>query len=161
MGEAHFHVNGHPEYTLPNILNISFPEVSTETMLMNLDMEGIAVASGSACTSGSLEVSHVLKAMMLPEAFLHSAIRFSWGLGNTTEEIMKTAEKLEPFLNDCVIDPKGLFCTWNKRREEVPFHRLDRSGFDDRRLIATHQLWAYLAIAPRLFNDKKMRRTLR
>ncbi|WP_337032516.1 cysteine desulfurase family protein [Paenibacillus illinoisensis] len=98
VGEARFHVNGHPEYTLPNILNISFPEVSTETMLMNLDMEGIAVASGSACTSGSLEVSHVLKAMMLPEAFLHSAIRFSWGLGNTTEEIMKTAEKIGTIL---------------------------------------------------------------
>jgi len=98
VGKAHFHVNGHPEYTLPNILNISFPEVSTETMLMNLDMEGIAVASGSACTSGSLEVSHVLKAMMLPEAFLHSAIRFSWGLGNTTEEIMKTAEKIGTIL---------------------------------------------------------------
>ncbi|WP_390582083.1 cysteine desulfurase family protein [Paenibacillus illinoisensis] len=98
VGQEHFHVNGHPEYTLPNILNISFPEVSTETMLMNLDMEGIAVASGSACTSGSLEVSHVLKAMMLPEAFLHSAIRFSWGLGNTTEEIMKTAEKIGTIL---------------------------------------------------------------
>ncbi|WP_063566847.1 cysteine desulfurase family protein [Paenibacillus sp. O199] len=98
VGLEHFHVNGHPEYTLPNILNISFPEVSTETMLMNLDMEGIAVASGSACTSGSLEVSHVLKAMKLPETFLHSAIRFSWGLGNTTEEIMITAEKIGTIL---------------------------------------------------------------
>ena len=91
-------MNGHLEHTLPNILNISFPEVSTETMLMNLDMEGIAVASGSACTSGSLEVSHVLKAMKLPENFLHSAIRFSWGLGNTTEEIMITAEKIGTIL---------------------------------------------------------------
>jgi cysteine desulfurase len=98
VGTEHFHVNGHPEYMLPNILNISFPEVSTETMLMNLDMEGIAVASGSACTSGSLEVSHVLKAMNLPETFLHSAIRFSWGLGNTTEEIMITAEKIGTIL---------------------------------------------------------------
>jgi cysteine desulfurase len=98
VGAEHFHVNGHPEYTLPNILNISFPEVSTETMLMNLDMEGIAVASGSACTSGSLELSHVLKAMNLPETFLHSAIRFSWGLGNTTEEIMITAEKIGTIL---------------------------------------------------------------
>ncbi|SEK71120.1 cysteine desulfurase family protein [Paenibacillus sp. OK003] len=98
VGLEHFHVNGHPEYTLPNILNISFPEVSTETMLMNLDMEGIAVASGSACTSGSLEVSHVLKAMKLPETFLHSAIRFSWGLGNTSEEIMITAEKIGTIL---------------------------------------------------------------
>ncbi|KQY82551.1 cysteine desulfurase NifS [Paenibacillus sp. Root52] len=98
VGAEHFHVNGHPEFTLPNIINISFPEVSTETMLMNLDMEGIAVASGSACTSGSLELSHVLKAMKLPEAFLHSAIRFSWGLGNTTEEIRITAEKIGTIL---------------------------------------------------------------
>jgi len=98
VGTEHFHVNGHHDYTLPNILNISFPEVSTETMLMNLDMEGIAVASGSACTSGSLEVSHVLKAMNLPEAFLQSAIRFSWGLGNTTKEIITTAEKIGTIL---------------------------------------------------------------
>lgn len=98
VGAEHFHVNGHPEHTLPNILNISFPEVSTETMLMNLDMEGIAAASGSACTSGSLEVSHVLKAMNLPEAFLQTAIRFSWGLGNTTKEIITTAEKIGTIL---------------------------------------------------------------
>lgn len=98
VGSEHFHVNGHPDYTLPHILNVSFPEVSTETMLMNLDMEGIAVASGSACTSGSLEVSHVLQAMNLPEALLHSAIRFSWGLGNTTEEMIKTGEKIGTIL---------------------------------------------------------------
>ena len=65
---------------------------------MNLDMEGIAVASGSACTSGSLEVSHVLKAMNLPKAFLQSAIRFSWGLGNTTHDIITTAEKIGTIL---------------------------------------------------------------
>ncbi|WP_427181322.1 cysteine desulfurase family protein [Paenibacillus sp. TC-CSREp1] len=98
VGTEHFHVNGHAEHVLPNILNISFPEVTTETMLMNLDMEGIAVASGSACTSGSLEVSHVLQAMNLPEAFLQSAIRFSWGLGNTTKEIIITAEKIGTIL---------------------------------------------------------------
>ncbi|GGH48176.1 putative cysteine desulfurase IscS 1 [Paenibacillus silvae] len=98
VGTEHFHVNGHAEHVLPNILNISFPEVTTETMLMNLDMEDIAVASGSACTSGSLEVSHVLQAMNLPEAFLQSAIRFSWGLGNTTKEIIITAEKIGTIL---------------------------------------------------------------
>ncbi|MOA58838.1 Cysteine desulfurase [compost metagenome] len=65
---------------------------------MNLDMEGIAAASGSACTSGSLEVSHVLEAMQLPEEVLKSAIRFSFGLGNTMEEIEYTAEKIATIL---------------------------------------------------------------
>lgn len=86
-------INGDPEHSLPNVLNVSFPAIGTETMLMNLDMEGIAAASGSACTSGSLELSHVLQAMDLPEDVLHSAIRFSFGLGNTTEEMEYTAKK--------------------------------------------------------------------
>lgn len=98
VGEERFHVNGHPSQRLPHILNISFPECDTETMLMNLDMEGIAVASGSACSSGSLEPSHVLEAMNLPQNFLRSAIRFSFGLGNTSEEMEHTAEKIGTIL---------------------------------------------------------------
>ncbi|SMO62993.1 cysteine desulfurase family protein [Melghirimyces algeriensis] len=86
-----FVVNGHPEKHLPHILNLSFPGVETEVLLMNLDMEGIACSSGSACTSGTLEVSHVLKAMHLPEEILHSAIRFSFGLGNTEENVRQAA----------------------------------------------------------------------
>lgn len=66
-------------------------------MLMNLDMERIAAASGSACTSGSLEISHVLQAMKLPAELLQSAIRFSTGLGNTKEEMEYVAQKLKPF----------------------------------------------------------------
>lgn len=93
-----FHVNGHPTHRLPHIINISFPEVDSETMLMNLDMEGIAASSGSACTSGSLEPSHVLEAMHLPESFLRSAIRFSVGMGNTREEIYEIAEKIGTIL---------------------------------------------------------------
>ncbi len=98
IGEERFRVNGHPSQRLPHILNISFPECDTETMLMNLDMEGIAVASGSACSSGSLEPSHVLEAMKLPQNLLRSAIRFSFGLGNTSEEIEHTAEKIGTIL---------------------------------------------------------------
>lgn len=93
-----FVVNGDPEHSLPHILNISLPGFGTETMLMNLDMEGIAAASGSACTSGSLEISHVLQAMRLPQDVLRSAIRFSFGLGNTTEEMEYTAEKMGTIL---------------------------------------------------------------
>ncbi|WP_110931815.1 cysteine desulfurase family protein [Paenibacillus bouchesdurhonensis] len=98
VGRDQFHVNGNEEFYLPHIVNISFPEMQTETMLMNLDMEGIAVASGSACTSGSLEPSHVLEAMNLPQNLLRSAIRFSFGLGNTSEEIKYTAEKVGTIL---------------------------------------------------------------
>lgn len=84
---------------MPSILNLSFPGARTDVMLMNLDMDGIAAASGSACTSGSLEISHVLRAMELPENILGSAIRFSMGLGNTTEEIEYVARKVETILN--------------------------------------------------------------
>lgn len=97
-GADAFVVNTPLEYALPHILNISFPGVTSETMLMNLDMESIAAASGSACTSGSLELSHVLQAMKLPENVLRSAIRFSFGLGNTTQEIEHTAQKIATIL---------------------------------------------------------------
>ena len=91
VGTEHFVVNGHPLHCLPHILNLSFPDVHTETMLISLDLEGIAVASGSACTSGSLEVSHVLRAMSLPDEITRSAIRISFGNQNTVEETQYVA----------------------------------------------------------------------
>lgn len=99
IGRDGYTINGNTEFFVPSILNVSFPGARTDVMLMNLDMEGIAAASGSACTSGSLEISHVLKAMELPENILNSAIRFSTGLGNTTEEIEYVARKVETILN--------------------------------------------------------------
>ncbi|TNJ67530.1 cysteine desulfurase [Paenibacillus hemerocallicola] len=88
-----FIVNGHPTDVLPHILNVSFPGANTETMLMSLDLEGIAAASGSACTSGSLELSHVLRAMHLPESVMRSAIRFSFGFTQNLEQIRTAAQK--------------------------------------------------------------------
>ncbi|MFC4776522.1 cysteine desulfurase family protein [Paenibacillus sp. GCM10023252] len=85
-------VNGHGEERLPHIANLSFLGVDTETMLMNLDLSGIAASSGSACTSGSLERSHVLRAMKLPDEHLNTAIRFSFGLGNTREQLDEAAQ---------------------------------------------------------------------
>ncbi|MDN9010826.1 cysteine desulfurase family protein [Brevibacillus laterosporus] len=89
-----FEINGHEEHFLPHILNVSFLGVNTETMLFNLDLAGIAAASGSACTSGSLELSHVLTAMNLPKERSHTAIRFSFGMTNTTEEVTTAAQKI-------------------------------------------------------------------
>ncbi|PYI53463.1 cysteine desulfurase family protein [Paenibacillus flagellatus] len=93
LGADGFTVNGHPSDVLPHILNVSFPGVDTETMLMSLDLEGIAAASGSACTSGSLELSHVLRAMKLPDAVMRSAVRFSFGYSQNFEQIRYAAEK--------------------------------------------------------------------
>jgi cysteine desulfurase len=61
-------------------------------LLMNFDLAGIACASGSACTSGTLEVSHVLQSMHLSEERTRSAIRFSFGRGNTVDEVKRAAE---------------------------------------------------------------------
>jgi cysteine desulfurase len=88
-------VNGHANMHLPHIANISFPGIDTETLLIQLDMEGIAAASGSACTSGTLSVSHVLKAMQLPVEVTDSAIRFSFGKDNTIQELKAATAKIE------------------------------------------------------------------
>jgi len=92
-------VNGHPELYMPHILNVSFPGMKTDAMLMHLDLAGIAAASGSACTSGSLEISHVLRAMHLPPERLESAIRFSFGYGNTVEQVREAAGRIARILS--------------------------------------------------------------
>jgi cysteine desulfurase len=78
---------GHREKRLPNTLAVSFKYVEGESVLLNLDLEGIAVSSGSACSSGDIEPSHVLKAMKVPAEFMRGGIRFSLGRGNTEKEI--------------------------------------------------------------------------
>ncbi len=89
-----FMVNGHPTHFLPHILNVSFPQIDTEVMLMSLDMEGIYCSSGSACASGSLEASHVISAMYEDKRRLKSAVRFSFGLNNTVEDGRTAAKKV-------------------------------------------------------------------
>ncbi len=80
-------VNGHLEHRLPNTLSIGFEYVEGEAMLMRMDEKGICASSGSACTSGSLEPSHVLRAMGVPFTSVHGSIRFSLSRFNTEEEI--------------------------------------------------------------------------
>ncbi|MCD6413852.1 MAG: cysteine desulfurase NifS [Elusimicrobia bacterium] len=83
----HTKINGHPEKRLPNTSNISFEFVEGESIILSLDLKGVAVSSGSACTSGSLEPSHVLSAMGVPPEIAQGSIRFSMGKDNTEEDI--------------------------------------------------------------------------
>ena len=80
-------VNGDPATRVPNTTNISFDRVEAESLLIALDLEGIAVSTGSACSSGTLEPSHVLKAMGLPVHRTQNSIRFSLGAVNTDAEV--------------------------------------------------------------------------
>ncbi len=90
----HVRLNGHPTERVPNTLNLSFEFVESESLLFSLDRKGIAVSSGSACSSGSDEPSHVLLAMGIPGAVCQSALRFSLGWGNTGEDIDYVLEVL-------------------------------------------------------------------
>ena len=76
-----------PGARVPNTTNISFEGLEAESLLIALDLEGVAVSTGSACSSGTLEPSHVLKAMGLPPHRTQNAIRFSLGAGNTEDEV--------------------------------------------------------------------------
>jgi cysteine desulfurase len=93
-------LNGHPDpdRRLPNTLNISFAYIEGESLLLNFDMKGIAASSGSACTSGSLEPSHVMGAMCVDVILAHSSTRFSLGPGNTEEDVDYVLEILPPIV---------------------------------------------------------------
>ena len=92
-------VNGDRENRLPNTLNISFESVEGESILLLLSKEGIGASSGSACTSGSLEPSHVLRAMGVPFNAIHGSVRFSLSRYNTEEDISYIIEKLPPIIS--------------------------------------------------------------
>jgi cysteine desulfurase len=90
----YIHINGHPTQRLPNILNISFEFVEGESVVLNLDMEGIAASTGSACTSGSLTSSHILMSMGISHVIAQGSLRFSLGRENTKEEIDFTIKEV-------------------------------------------------------------------
>jgi cysteine desulfurase len=87
-------VNGRRDARVPNTTNISFERVEAESLLIALDLEGIAVSTGSACSSGTLEPSHVLKAMGLPSHRTQNSLRFSLGMFSTQEEVDRVVEVL-------------------------------------------------------------------
>ncbi|AFZ27426.1 cysteine desulfurase NifS [Cylindrospermum stagnale PCC 7417] len=106
----HCEVNGDPQHRLPNTTNIGFKYIEGEAILLSLNKYGICASSGSACTSGSLEPSHVLRAMGLPYTTLHGSIRFSLSRYTTEAEIdqviavmpeiVERLRALSPFKND-------------------------------------------------------------
>ena len=87
-------LNGHKTDRLPNTANISFEFVEGEAILLHMDRYRICASSGSACTSGSLEPSHVLRAMGVPFTAAHGSIRYSLSIYNTEEEIDFVLDKM-------------------------------------------------------------------
>jgi cysteine desulfurase len=115
---SHCFVTGDPENRLPNTCNIAFEFIEGEAILLLLNKMGIAASSGSACTSGSLEPSHVMRAMDIPFTAAHGSVRFSFSRYNTMEEverviaavplIVERLRKLSPYWNgDAPADEPG------------------------------------------------------
>lgn len=92
-------INGHPEKRLYNTTNVCIKYIEGEGILVNLDFEDICASSGSACTSGSLEPSHVLLACGMPHEVAHGSLRISFGKYNTQEDVDKLLEVLPPIVN--------------------------------------------------------------
>lgn len=92
------YLNGHPENRLSNTLNISFRYIEGESLLLNFDLKGILASTGSACTSGSLEPSHVLAAMAVPPEIAQGSIRFSFGYENTLEDVDYCLAEIPPIV---------------------------------------------------------------
>ena len=94
------HLNGHPVDRLPNNVNVSFAGVEGEALLLRLDLAGVAASSGSACTAGTLDPSHVLLALGLQEAAANGALRLTLGVDTTEEEIDRVLQILPPIVED-------------------------------------------------------------
>ena len=93
MQDVHF--NTDINHSISTTLNVGFKRVESESLMLLLDMDGICVSAGSACNSGSLEPSHVLKAIDCPEEYIHQSIRLSWDDTLTDEEIEYTIESIK------------------------------------------------------------------
>ena len=105
-------LNGHPQERLPNTANISFEYVEGEAILLHMNQLNICASSGSACTSGSLEPSHVLRAMGVPFTAAHGSIRFSLSVYNTEEEIDFVLAHMPPIIEK----PRALSPFWEENK---------------------------------------------
>ena len=92
------HLNGHPTMCLPGLVNISFEFIEGESLLLNLDMQGVAASSGSACSAGSIQASHVLLAMGLQQKIARGSLRLTLGRGNNEEDVDYFLEILPPII---------------------------------------------------------------
>jgi cysteine desulfurase len=115
-------INGNSENRLPNTTNISFEFVEGESILLMLNEYGICASSGSACTSGSLQPSHVLRAMGVPFTMAHGSVRFSLSIYNTEEEIDFVIERFPSIIERLrALSPywakEGQACTGNYATE--------------------------------------------
>ena len=95
----HIYLNGHPTVRLPGNVSVCVEFVEGESMLLSLNMEGIAAASGSSCTSHALKASHVLLALGVDPALAQGSLLFSLGKGNTEEDINHVLEKFPPIVD--------------------------------------------------------------
>ena len=109
-------LNGHPEKRLPGNVNLSFEFIEGEALLLSLDLKGIAGSSGSACTSGSLDPSHVLLAIGLSHEIAHGSLRLTLGDDNTDQEIDYVIEVLPEIVN--------------RLREMSPLFAQDKGGLE-------------------------------
>ena len=80
-------IQGEEAPRLPGTTNVAFAGAEGEALMMSLDLQGVAISTGSACSSGSLEPSHVLRAMRVPRRYLHGALRFSLGRSTTADDV--------------------------------------------------------------------------
>ncbi len=111
-------VNGDAESRLPNTANIAFEYLDGEAVLLHLNRAGIAASTGSACTSGSTEPSHVLKAMNLPATALHGAVRLSLSRENAAEDVDRVLEALPPIIDKL----REMSPAWQSRNAEAVQH---------------------------------------
>ena len=93
------YLNGHPTQRLANNLNVRLDGIEGESMILMLDMEGICVSSGSACTTGSLEPSHVLLAFGIPAEHAHGSLRVTLGRSTTAEDIDRFLDVFPPIVD--------------------------------------------------------------
>jgi cysteine desulfurase len=109
-------LDGHPTERVPNVCHMAVGYVEGEALLMNLDLEGVAVASGSACSTGAAEPSAVVKAIGLPPLFQNSPVRFSLGPENNEEEIDYALEVIERVVRRL----RDISPIWKTRGKGVP-----------------------------------------
>jgi cysteine desulfurase len=119
-------LNGDPDSRLPNTTNISFEFVEGEAILLMMDHLGIAASSGSACTSGSLEPSHVLRAMGVPFTAVHGSIRFSLSRFTTEEEIDYVIREMPPIIKR--LREISMFSAGRDKTPETPYERKPQLG---------------------------------